>query len=58
MLTLTVQSVAPAAWVTRRVERHAHLAVRARLPVSLLMEVIYPYPAFARGLRSALRRLS
>ena len=34
------------------------LAIRARVPVSLLMEVIYPYPTFARGIRSALRRLS
>ena len=34
------------------------LAIRARVPVSLLMEVIYPYPTFARGIRGALRRLS
>ena len=34
------------------------LAIRARIPVSLLMEVIYPYPTFARGIRGALRRLA
>lgn len=34
------------------------LAIRAHVPVPLLMEVIYPYPTFARGLRGALRRLS
>ena len=33
------------------------LAIRARIPVSLLMEVIYPYPTFTRGVRGALRRL-
>ena len=33
------------------------LAIRARIPVGLLMEVIYPYPAFTRGVRGALRRL-
>lgn len=34
------------------------LAIRAQVPVPLLMEVIYPYPTFARGVRGALRRLS
>lgn len=34
------------------------LAIRARIPVGLLMEVIYPYPTFTRGVRGALRRLS
>jgi len=34
------------------------LAIRARIPVGLLMEVIYPYPTFTRGIRGALRRLS
>lgn len=34
------------------------LAIRARVLVSLLMEVIYQYPTFARGIRGALRRLS
>lgn len=34
------------------------LAIRARTRVSLLMEVIYPYPTFARGIRGALRRLT
>ena len=33
------------------------LAIRARIPVGLLMEVIYPYPTFTRGVRGALRRL-
>jgi pyruvate/2-oxoglutarate dehydrogenase complex dihydrolipoamide dehydrogenase (E3) component len=33
------------------------LAIRARIPVPLLMEVIYPYPTFTRGVRGALRRL-
>ena len=33
------------------------LAIRARIPAGLLMEVIYPYPAFTRGVRGALRRL-
>jgi pyruvate/2-oxoglutarate dehydrogenase complex dihydrolipoamide dehydrogenase (E3) component len=33
------------------------LAIRARIPVDLLMEVIYPYPTFTRGVRGALRRL-
>ena len=32
-------------------------AIRARIPVGLLMEVIYPYPTFTRGVRGALRRL-
>lgn len=32
------------------------LAIRARIPVDLLMEVIYPYPTFTRGVRGALRR--
>ncbi len=34
------------------------LAIRAQIPVPLLMEVIYPYPTFTRGVRGALRRLS
>ncbi len=34
------------------------LAIRAQVPVPLLMEVIYPYPTFARSVRGALRRLS
>jgi pyruvate/2-oxoglutarate dehydrogenase complex dihydrolipoamide dehydrogenase (E3) component len=34
------------------------LAIRARIPVSLLMGVIYPYPTFARGICGALRRLA
>jgi pyruvate/2-oxoglutarate dehydrogenase complex dihydrolipoamide dehydrogenase (E3) component len=34
------------------------LAIRARIPVALLSEVIYPYPTFARAIRGALRRLS
>jgi pyruvate/2-oxoglutarate dehydrogenase complex dihydrolipoamide dehydrogenase (E3) component len=34
------------------------LAVRARIPVALLSEVILPYPTFARALRGALRRLA
>jgi pyruvate/2-oxoglutarate dehydrogenase complex dihydrolipoamide dehydrogenase (E3) component len=33
------------------------LAIRARIPVPLLMEVIYPYPTFTRFVRGALRRL-
>lgn len=33
------------------------LAIRARIPVPALMEVIYPYPTFTRGIRGALRRL-
>ena len=40
------------------------LAIRARITVGLLMEVIYPYPTFTypyptftRGVRGALRRL-
>jgi pyruvate/2-oxoglutarate dehydrogenase complex dihydrolipoamide dehydrogenase (E3) component len=33
------------------------LSIRARIPVDLLMEVIYPYPTFTRGIRGALRRL-
>lgn len=33
------------------------LAIRARIPIDLLMEVIYPYPTFTRGVRGALRRL-
>jgi pyruvate/2-oxoglutarate dehydrogenase complex dihydrolipoamide dehydrogenase (E3) component len=34
------------------------LAIRARIPVATLQEVIYPYPTFARALRGALRRLA
>jgi pyruvate/2-oxoglutarate dehydrogenase complex dihydrolipoamide dehydrogenase (E3) component len=34
------------------------LAIRARIPTSLLTEVIYPYPTFTRAIRGALRRLS
>jgi hypothetical protein len=33
------------------------LAIRARVPIALLEELIYPYPTFARALRGALRRL-
>jgi len=34
------------------------LAIRARIPTSLLAEVIYPYPTFTRAIRGALRRLA
>ena len=34
------------------------VAIRARIPVSTLMEVIFPYPTFARAIRGALRRLA
>jgi pyruvate/2-oxoglutarate dehydrogenase complex dihydrolipoamide dehydrogenase (E3) component len=35
----------------------ATLAVRARVPLGLLRELIYPYPTFVRGLEDALRDL-
>jgi pyruvate/2-oxoglutarate dehydrogenase complex dihydrolipoamide dehydrogenase (E3) component len=33
------------------------VAIRARIPVATLREVVYPYPTFARAIRGALRRL-
>ena len=43
--------------VSGQVAAFLALAIRARIPVSLLMGVIYPYPTFTRGVRGALRRL-
>jgi pyruvate/2-oxoglutarate dehydrogenase complex dihydrolipoamide dehydrogenase (E3) component len=34
------------------------LAVRQRVPVAVLRELIYPYPTFVRGLEDALRQLA
>lgn len=34
------------------------LAIRQRVPVAALRELIYPYPTFVRGLEDALRRLA
>jgi len=34
------------------------LAVRQRVPVAALRELIYPYPTFVRGLEDALRQLA
>lgn len=34
------------------------LAIKARLPVTLLGELIYPYPTFVRGIEDALRALA
>lgn len=34
------------------------LTIRARLPVTLLRELIYPYPTFVRGVEDALRALA
>jgi pyruvate/2-oxoglutarate dehydrogenase complex dihydrolipoamide dehydrogenase (E3) component len=34
------------------------LAVRQRIPVAALRELIYPYPAFVRGVEDALRQLA
>ena len=33
------------------------LAIRERIPIAALRELIYPYPTFARGVEDALRRL-
>lgn len=33
------------------------LAIRARIPITTLLEFIYPYPTFLRGVKGALRRL-
>jgi hypothetical protein len=34
------------------------LAIRERIPLAVLRELIYPYPTFVRGVGDALRQLS
>ena len=34
------------------------IAVKQRVPIAALRELIYPYPTFVRGLEDALRALS
>jgi pyruvate/2-oxoglutarate dehydrogenase complex dihydrolipoamide dehydrogenase (E3) component len=34
------------------------LAIRQRVPVAALRELIYPYPTFVRGVEDALRQLA
>jgi pyruvate/2-oxoglutarate dehydrogenase complex dihydrolipoamide dehydrogenase (E3) component len=34
------------------------LAIKERVPIAALRELIYPYPTFVRGLEDALRALS
>jgi pyruvate/2-oxoglutarate dehydrogenase complex dihydrolipoamide dehydrogenase (E3) component len=34
------------------------LAIRERIPVAALRELIYPYPTFVRGIEDALRQLA